>query len=122
MTLNSRQFTGSLGVLKLSAMLGNAWSGIKDADNRVDSISLYLVNVTKARNFSHSTWHNRQHIFIGKGAAWVEVIEKPLESDVLLKCVTISSTKINSKGAIELIRKKPGFGLSINKNKLKKTK
>ena len=28
--------------------------------------------------------------------------------------------KINSKGEIELIRKKPGFGLSINENKLKK--
>jgi len=78
MTLNRRQFTGSLGVLMLSAMSGNAWSSLKGVDNRVDFISLYLVNVTKARNFSHSTWHNRQHIFIamksGKHVGWAEVL------------------------------------------------
>ena len=37
-----------------------------------------MVNVTKARNFSHSTWHNRQHVFIkiqaGKYTGWAEAL------------------------------------------------
>ena len=89
MTLNRRQFTGSLGMLMFSVLSGNALSScMKGAGNKVDSISLYMVNVTKARNFSHSTWHNRQHIFVamksGKYTGWSEVlaIKNELDFDV----------------------------------------
>lgn len=79
MTINRRQFTGSLGVLMLSTLSGNALSSCaKGSKNKLDSISLYMVNVTKARNFSHSTWHNRQHVFIkiqaGKYTGWAEAL------------------------------------------------
>ncbi|MFY0653194.1 MAG: mandelate racemase/muconate lactonizing enzyme family protein [Cyclobacteriaceae bacterium] len=79
MAINRRQFTGSLGMIILSALSGNALSSsIKGAGIKVDSISLYMVNVTKARNFSHSTWHNRQHVFIkiqaGKHTGWAEAL------------------------------------------------
>jgi L-alanine-DL-glutamate epimerase-like enolase superfamily enzyme len=60
-----------------------------------------------------------QQIAIGNGAAWVEAIEKPQESDVLSKCVEVISTKLNQQGEIELVKKNPGFGLAINESKLK---
>lgn len=70
----------------LSTISGNAFSSIiKKTNSKVDSISLYMVNVTKPRNFSHSTWHNRQHVFIkiqaGKYAGWAEALANKNDLD-----------------------------------------
>jgi len=65
MNMNRRQFTGSLGAIMLSAVSGNLLSScMANSEATVDGVSMYLINVTKARNFSHSTWHNRQHVFV----------------------------------------------------------
>ncbi len=44
----------------------------------IKSIRLYLINVQKERNFSHGTWHNRQHLFLalqsGNHIGWSEIL------------------------------------------------
>jgi len=44
--------------------------------NKVDNISLYLINVNTKRHFSHGSWNNRQHIIIeiksGNFSGWGE--------------------------------------------------
>jgi L-alanine-DL-glutamate epimerase-like enolase superfamily enzyme len=79
MKISRRKFAESLGVIMLSTMSGNiSGSCISGSEDKVDRVSMYLVNVTKARNFSHSTWHNRQHIFIkiksGEFTGWAETL------------------------------------------------
>jgi L-alanine-DL-glutamate epimerase-like enolase superfamily enzyme len=79
MNINRRHFAGSMGALVLSTLssniLGNTFTGL---GNEINSVSLYLVNVTKARNFSHSTWENRQHVFVkirvGNFTGWSEAL------------------------------------------------
>lgn len=73
-------------MLMLSTISGNIFScSTKEANSKVDSISLYMVNVTKSRNFSHSTWHNRQHVFIkiqaGRHAGWAEALANKNDLD-----------------------------------------
>ncbi|MFT4566137.1 MAG: L-alanine-DL-glutamate epimerase-like enolase superfamily enzyme [Saprospiraceae bacterium] len=67
--IRRRKFTKDVlqlgvGAVFLSGCKSNQLKTTNAASNSIDSIDLYLVNVTKKRNFSHSTWHNRQHIFI----------------------------------------------------------
>ncbi len=74
-----RKFINTLGIiipgLVFAGTLPKYVSGL-NVDAKIDGVSLYLVNVKKARNFSHSTWHNRQHIFVkiqsGKHIGWAE--------------------------------------------------
>ena len=67
MSVSRRKFINTIGMtipgLVFAGTLPKYLSGL-NADAKIDSVSLYLVNVKKARNFSHSTWHNRQHIFV----------------------------------------------------------
>lgn len=80
MDLGRRQFTESLGAsLMLSLLPGIIFGscGTKSLQS-VDSVSLFLINVTKARNFSHSVWYNRQHVFLkiqsGNHIGWAEAL------------------------------------------------
>lgn len=59
-----------------------------------------------------------QQIAIGHGASWVEALEKPQESDVFGQCVENQSTRLNAEGAVELATLRPGFGLTMNEEKL----
>jgi len=81
--INRRKFTKNAMHVGIGALLitGCRTSQIREesaTSNNVDSIDLFLVNVTKERNFSHSTWHNRQHIFIAirsnEITGWSEVL------------------------------------------------
>lgn len=79
MTIKRGQFVGSMGVLLLSAFSKNGYGQyLSDSTQTVDSISLYLINVSKERNFSHGTWENRQHVFVkiqsGKHIGWAEAL------------------------------------------------
>ncbi len=86
MNMNRRQFTGSLGAIMLSAVSGNLLSScMANSEATVDGVSMYLINVTKARNFSHSTWHNRQHVFVqiesGEFTGWAEALANKNDLD-----------------------------------------
>lgn len=79
MNINRRQFTGSLGAIMLSAISGNLLSScVANSEATISGVSMYLINVTKVRNFSHSTWHNRQHVFVkiesGEHTGWAEAL------------------------------------------------
>ena len=57
------------------------FSNCQQASNRsvqIDTIELYRVDVEKVRHFSHSTWQNRQHVFLKLSsesyAGWSETI------------------------------------------------
>jgi L-alanine-DL-glutamate epimerase-like enolase superfamily enzyme len=63
-----------------------------------------------------SAW---QQIAIGTGALWVEAIEKKEDSKMYLDCVTSSATSQNGDGYFSL-DPKPGFGLELDTNYLKK--
>jgi L-alanine-DL-glutamate epimerase-like enolase superfamily enzyme len=75
MTIPGLVFAGTLPQYLIDSK-GNA---------KIDSVSLYLVNVKKARNFSHSTWHNRQHIFVkiqsGRHIGWAESLANKNDLD-----------------------------------------
>lgn len=88
MNYSRRKFINNLGVLiPATGILGGLSGRAFGAANlsKVDSISLYLINVTKERNFSHSTWHNRQHIFVkiqsGEHAGWAESLANKNDLD-----------------------------------------
>jgi len=80
MGLSRRQFTESLGASLVFSLLPaiTFGSGGKKSVLTVDSITLFLINVTKARNFSHSVWYNRQHVFLkiqsGAHTGWAEAL------------------------------------------------
>jgi L-alanine-DL-glutamate epimerase-like enolase superfamily enzyme len=67
-----------------------------------------------------------QQVAIGLGAAWIQALEKPQESDVFLRCVQIQSTIQKSDGLIGLLYDdatrdlRPGFGLQVNVELLRK--
>lgn len=60
-----------------------------------------------------------QQIAIGAGAAWVEAIEKEEDSGNYLKCIVSSATKKEANGYFSL-NPKPGFGLELDEDRLKK--
>lgn len=60
-----------------------------------------------------------QQIAIGTGATWVEAIEKKGDSDHYLDCVVSRATTTNPDGTFGL-NPKPGFGLEMDEEKLKK--
>jgi L-alanine-DL-glutamate epimerase-like enolase superfamily enzyme len=77
MNLKRRNFIGSAGIILLAGITRDGWSQVlSEKEGNITSVTLYLVNVTKARNFSHSTWENRQHVFIsvksGGFTGWAE--------------------------------------------------
>ncbi len=77
--MHRRNFFGSTGIFLLSGIGSDLLSqSFSKRENSITSVSLYLVNVTKARNFSHSTWENRQHVFIslksGEFTGWAEAL------------------------------------------------
>ena len=89
MKLKRRNFIGSTGIALFAGMTGEAWSQVlSGSDGKITSVTLYLINVTKARNFSHSTWENRQHVFIslksGGYTGWAEALanKNDLEFDI----------------------------------------
>ena len=89
MNLKRRNFIGSTGIILLAGVTGEGWSQVlSEKGSHVTSVTLYLVNVTKARNFSHSTWENRQHVFIslksGGFTGWAEALanKNDLEFDI----------------------------------------
>lgn len=60
-----------------------------------------------------------QQIAIGSGATWVEAIEKEEDSKDYLECITSSATKKDPYGFYSL-NEKPGFGLVLDEERLKK--
>ena len=80
MNVSRRQFTGSIGATLALSFLPSITIGSCRTKSvlKVDSASLFLVNVTKARNFSHSVWYNRQHVFLkiqsGPHTGWAEAL------------------------------------------------
>jgi L-alanine-DL-glutamate epimerase-like enolase superfamily enzyme len=81
MSKSRRQFINTLNTIVPGAFLAGILPGgtfRSWGKDKVDGVTLYLTNVQKARNFSHSTWHNRQHIFIkiqsGRHSGWAEAL------------------------------------------------
>jgi len=62
-----------------------------------------------------------QQLAIGFNAAWVEAIEKPEESDIFPSCILECSTVQLSTGKFGIKNLNPGFGLILDKEKLKKS-
>lgn len=88
MNNSRRRFLNTLGVIAPAAVLAGAIPRCTFhslGKDKVDGVSLYLINVHKARNFSHSTWHNRQHIFIrirsGRHSGWAEALANKNDPD-----------------------------------------
>jgi len=63
-----------------------------------------------------TTW---QQVAIGLEADWVEAIEKPQENDVIGTCRIDQATGRTADGRFEIKKRKPGFGLELDKGKLK---
>jgi len=91
MNSNRRRFIKTLGVIVPGAYVAGSFPGFacgSSLTEKLGSISVYLVNVMKERNFSHGTWHNRQHLFIaldsGGHTGWTElmVAKNQLDFDV----------------------------------------
>ncbi len=61
-----------------------------------------------------------QQIAIGLGAAWVEALEKPQESDDFLQCVTARTTQQMPDGRFGLRELRPGFGLEVDAEELRR--
>jgi L-alanine-DL-glutamate epimerase-like enolase superfamily enzyme len=88
MDINRRSFINRLGLIVPGTVIAGAISGCvsgNSGEGTIDSVSLYLINVTKERHFSHSTWHNRQHIFIkitsGEHTGWAEALANKNDLD-----------------------------------------
>ena len=70
-----------------------------------------------------TTW---QQIAVGLGAAWVQALEKPQESDVFLQCIQVKSTELKVDGRCGLLYDyatrdlHPGFGLQVDVPRLRK--
>ena len=60
-----------------------------------------------------------QQIAIGLGAAWVEAIEKPQESDLLQRVTVASATEQKADGRFGLSSLRPGFGLELDLDALR---
>ena len=63
-----------------------------------------------------SAW---QQIAIGVGATWVEAIEKKEDSKIYLECLQSAATRKEANGYYSF-KPKPGFGLELDTNRLKK--
>jgi L-alanine-DL-glutamate epimerase-like enolase superfamily enzyme len=63
-----------------------------------------------------SAW---QQIAIGVGANWVEAIEKKEDSKLYLECLQSTATKKENNGYYSF-KSKPGFGVELDTNRLKK--
>ncbi|WP_298763501.1 mandelate racemase/muconate lactonizing enzyme family protein [uncultured Polaribacter sp.] len=63
-----------------------------------------------------SAW---QQIAIGVGATWVEAIEKKEDSKLYLECLQSTATKKDANGYYSY-QPKPGFGVELDTNRLKK--
>ncbi|MEK9609668.1 MAG: enolase C-terminal domain-like protein [Flavobacteriaceae bacterium] len=63
-----KQTSGILPLLLASSFLHRPWAH-STKQIKIDEINLFLINVTKERNFSFGVWKNRQHVMINiKGA------------------------------------------------------
>ena len=91
MNSDRRGFLKTLGLMVPGACVAGTLPGFACVPSRtdmIDGISVYLVNVMKERNFSHGTWHNRQHLFIavqaGGHTGWTEIVvaKNQLDFDV----------------------------------------
>ncbi|MBI1343327.1 MAG: hypothetical protein GC171_10385 [Terrimonas sp.] len=78
---NRRAFINLMGSLVPGVFLKAPVNGLLSGQDpllSVEGITVYLVNVDKPRNFSHSTWNNRQHLFfqvqVGQHKGWSEVL------------------------------------------------
>ena len=60
-----------------------------------------------------------QQFAVGNKAFFVEAMEKPQEDSTFLNCIIEKSTSLNSEGKV-VLNLKPGFGLKVNSEKLKK--
>ena len=68
--------SGGLLPLLLSPFLFSNLKLLYTKQINIDEINLFLINVTKERNFSHGVWKNRQHVMInikgGDHVGWGE--------------------------------------------------
>jgi L-alanine-DL-glutamate epimerase-like enolase superfamily enzyme len=63
-----KQTSGILPLLLAPSFLHRPWAH-STKQIKIDEINLFLINVTKERNFSYGVWKNRQHVMINiKGA------------------------------------------------------
>jgi L-alanine-DL-glutamate epimerase-like enolase superfamily enzyme len=88
MSVSRRKFINTVGMTIPGLVFAGTWPQYlidSKGNAKIDSVSLYLVNVKKARNFSHSTWHNRQHIFVkiqsGRHIGWAESLANKNDLD-----------------------------------------
>lgn len=60
-----------------------------------------------------------QQVAIGLGAAWVEAVEKPQESDILRACTAACATTRDDQGRFIIREALPGFGLELDEGALR---
>jgi len=115
MDIGRRQFTESLGASLMLSLLPATILGSCGTKSiqRVDSVSLFLINVTKARNFSHSVWYNRQHVFLkiqsGNHIGWAEALvnKNDLDFDIASWGTFLKELQnLKLEEAIEYVRNK----------------
>ena len=61
-----------------------------------------------------------QQVAIGLGADWVEALEKPQENDTFQKCLIENPVSRTPEGKFEAKHPKPGFGVEIDLDHLKR--
>ena len=78
-----KQTSGILPLLLAPSFLHRPWAH-STKQIKIDEINLFLINVTKERNFSFGVWKNRQHVMINiKGANHIGWGETKVSSNQL---------------------------------------
>ena len=105
-----KQTSGILPFLLVPSFLSHRWIYLAK-EIKIDEINLFLINVTKERNFSFGVWKNRQHVMINiKGAnhiGWGETKVSSNQPDFDLSRWSKAFQKIkgmNLTDAIEEVR------------------
>jgi len=76
---------------------------------KIDEINLFLINVTKERNFSFGVWKNRQHIMInikgGNHIGWGETKVSSNQPDFDLSAWSEEFKKLKGMKLLETLEK-----------------
>ena len=98
------------------ACMGSIFSAVKLGEKIQSFGAKLMIGDASLVGAACTVW---QQLAIGLGAAWVEALEKPEESNVFPSCVVKSSTEQMSDGKFGIKELRPGFGLKINEEKLR---
>ena len=101
-----KQSSGVLPLLFVPGLFsGSSLSALKNV--KIDEINLFLINVTKERNFSFGVWKNRQHVMLnikgGNYIGWGETKVASNQPDFDLSAWSEEFKKLKGMNLVEAI-------------------